>query len=95
MQVNLNSAEKERADIAITALNNKIKKIDEIESNTNNLFIESKSALAELTKCIAELEKLGKGGFTYDTMPAWAVAMNNDLLDRLYEEHAIYRQANM
>ena len=56
MQVNLNAAAKERADIAITALNNKIKKIDEIESNTNNLFLESKSALAELTKCIAELE---------------------------------------
>ena len=82
MQVNLNAAAKERADIAITALNNKIKKIDEIESNTNNLFIESKSALAELTKCISELDKSGKGGFTYDTMPAWAVAMNNDLLDR-------------
>ena len=82
MQVNLNSAAKERADVAITALNNKIKKIDEIESNTNNLFLESKSALAELTKCISELDKSGKGGFTYDTMPAWAVAMNNDLLDR-------------
>ena len=82
MQVNINSAAKERADIAITALNNKIKKIDEIESNTNNLFLESKSALAELTKCISELDKSGKGGFTYDTMPAWAVAMNNDLLDR-------------
>ena len=82
MQVNLNSAAKERADVAITALNNKIKKIDEIESNTNNLFLESKSALAELNKCISELDKSGKGGFTYDTMPAWAVAMNNDLLDR-------------
>ena len=82
MQVNLNYAAKERADIAITALNNKIKKIDEIESNTNNLFIESKSALAELNKCISELEKSGKGGFTYDTMPAWAVAMNNELLDK-------------
>jgi|GEM_PF-240670 len=82
MQVNLNSAAKERADIAITALNNKIKKIDEIESNTNNLFLESKSALAELTKCISELDKSGKGGFTYDTMPAWAVAMNNELLDK-------------
>ena len=82
MQVNLNSAAKERADVAITALNNKIKKIDEIESNTNNLFLESKSALAELTKCISELDKSGKGGFTYDSMPAWAVAMNNDLLDR-------------
>ena len=82
MQVNLNSAAKERADIAITALNDKIKKIDEIESNTNNLFLESKSALAELNKCISELEKSGKGGFTYDTMPAWAVAMNSDLLDK-------------
>ena len=82
MQVNLNAAAKERADIAITALNNKIKKIDEIESNTNNLFLESKSALAELNKCIAELDKSGKGGFTYDTMPAWAVAMNGDLLDK-------------
>ena len=82
MQVNLNAAAKERADIAITALNNKIKKIDEIESNTNNLFLESKSALAELNKCISELEKSGKGGFTYDTMPAWAVTMNNDLLDK-------------
>ena len=82
MQVNLNAAAKERADIAITALNNKIKKIDEIESNTNNLFLESKSALAELTKCISELDKSGKGGFTYDTMPAWAVAMNNELLDK-------------
>ena len=82
MQVNLNAAAKERADIAITALNNKIEKIDEIESNTNNLFLESKSAFAELTKCIAELEKSGKGGFTYDTMPAWAVAMNSDLLDK-------------
>ena len=82
MQVNLNAAAKERADIAITALNNKIKKIDEIESNTNNLFLESKSALAELNKCIAELDKSGKGGFTYDTMSAWAVAMNGDLLDK-------------
>ena len=82
MQVNLNAAAKERADIAITALNNKIEKIDEIESNTNNLFLESKSALAELNKCISELEKSGKGGFTYDTIPAWAVAMNNDLLDK-------------
>ena len=82
MQVNLNVAVKERADIAITALNDKIKKIDEIESNTNNLFLESKSALAELNKCISELEKSGKGGFTYDTMPAWAVAMNSDLLDK-------------
>jgi hypothetical protein len=82
MQVNLNSAAKERADIAITALNNKIKKIDEIESNTNNLFLESKSALAELNKCISELDKSGKGGFTYDSMPAWAVAMNSDLLDK-------------
>lgn len=82
MQVNLNAAAKERADIAITALNNKIKKIDEIESNTNNLFLESKSALAELNKCIAELDKSGKGGFTYDSMPAWAVAMNNELLDK-------------
>ena len=82
MQVNLNSAAKERADIAITALNNKIKKIDEIENNTNNLFLESKSALAELNKCISDLEKSGKGGFTYDTMPAWAVAMNSDLLDK-------------
>ena len=82
MQVNLNYAAKERADIAITALNNKIKKIDEIESNTNNLFLESKSALAELNKCISELDKSGKGGFTYDSMPAWAVAMNNELLDR-------------
>ena len=82
MQVNLNSAAKERADVAITALNNKIKKIDEIESNTNNLFLESKSALAELTKGISELDKSGKGGFTYDTMPAWAVAMNNELLDK-------------
>ena len=82
MQVNLNSAAKERADIAITALNNKIKKIDEIESNTNNLFLESKSALAELNKCISELDKSGKGGFTYDNMPAWAVAMNSDLLDK-------------
>ena len=82
MQVNLNSAAKERADIAITALNNKIKKIDEIESNTNNLFLESKSALAELNKCISELDKSGKGGFTYDSMPAWAVAMNNEILDR-------------
>ena len=82
MQVNLNAAAKERADIAITALNNKIKKIDEIESNTNNLFLESKSALAELTKCISELDKSGKGGFTYDTMPAWAVAMNSELLDK-------------
>lgn len=82
MQVNLNAAAKERADIAITALNNKIKKIDEIESNTNNLFLESKSALAELNKCISELDKSGKGGFTYDSMPAWAVAMNNDLLDK-------------
>ena len=82
MQVNLNSAAKERADVAITALNNRIKKIDEIESNTNNLFLESKSALAELTKCISELDKSGKGGFTYDTMPAWAVAMNNELLDK-------------
>lgn len=82
MQVNLNSAAKERADVAITALNNKIKKIDEIESNTNNLFLESKSALAELTKCISELDKSGKGGFTYDNMPAWAVAMNSDLLDK-------------
>ena len=82
MQVNLNSAAKERADIAITALNNKIKKIDEIESNTNNLFLESKSALAELNKCISELDKSGKGGFTYDTMPDWAVAMNNELLDK-------------
>ena len=77
MQVNLNSA-----DIAITAMNNKIKKIDEIENNTNNLFLESKSALAELNKCISELEKSGKGGFTYDNMPAWAVAMNSDLLDK-------------
>ena len=76
MQVNLNSAAKERADIAITALNNKIKKIDEIESNTNNLFLESKSALAELNKCISELDKSGKGGFTYDSMPA------SDLLDK-------------
>ena len=82
MQVNLNAAAKERADVAITALNNKIKKIDEIESNTNNLFLESKSALSELNKCISELEKSGKGGFTYDTMPAWAVAMNNELLDK-------------
>ena len=82
MQVNLNYAAKERADVAITALNNKIKKIDEIESNTNNLFLESKSALSELNKCISELEKSGKGGFTYDNMPAWAVAMNSDLLDR-------------
>ena len=82
MQVNLNAAAKERADIAITALNNKIKKIDEIESNTNNLFLESKSALAELNKCISELDKSGKGGFTYDSMPAWAVAMNSDLLDK-------------
>ena len=82
MQANLNYAAKERADVAITALNNKIKKIDEIESNTNNLFLESKSALSELNKCISELEKSGKGGFTYDNMPAWAVAMNNDLLDR-------------
>ena len=82
MQVNLNYAAKERADVAITALNNKIKKIDEIESNTNNLFLESKSALSELNKCISELEKSGKGGFTYDKMPAWAVAMNSDLLDR-------------
>ncbi len=82
MQVNLNSAAKERADIAITALNDKIKKIDEIESNTNNLFLESKSALAELNKCISELDKSGKGGFTYDSMPAWAVAMNSDLLDK-------------
>ena len=82
MQVNLNAAAKERADIAITALNNKIKKIDEIESNTNNLFLESKSALAELNKCISELDKSGKGGFTYDNMPAWAVAMNSDLLDK-------------
>lgn len=82
MQANLNYAAKERADVAITALNNKIKKIDEIESNTNNLFLESKSALSELNKCISELEKSGKGGFTYDSMPAWAVAMNNDLLDR-------------
>ncbi|WP_456080830.1 hypothetical protein [Mogibacterium diversum] len=82
MQVNLNYAAKERADVAIIALNNKIKKIDEIESNTNNLFLESKSALSELNKCISELEKSGKGGFTYDNMPAWAVAMNSDLLDR-------------
>ena len=82
MLVNLNAAAKERADVAITALNNKIKKIDEIESNTNNLFLESKSALAELNKCISDLEKSGKGGFTYDTMPAWAVAMNSDLLDK-------------
>lgn len=82
MQVNLNYAAKERADVAITALNNKIKKIDEIESNTNNLFLESKSALSELNKCISELEKSGKGGFTYDNMPEWAVAMNSDLLDK-------------
>lgn len=82
MQANLNYAAKERADVAITALNNKIKKIDEIESNTNNLFLESKSALAELNKCISELDKSGKGGFTYDSMPAWAVAMNSDLLDK-------------
>ena len=82
MQVNLNYAAKERADIAITALNNKIKKIDEIESNTNNLFLKSKSALAELNKCISELDKSGKGGFTYDSMPAWVVAMNSDLLDK-------------
>ena len=93
MQVNLNAAAKERADIAITALNNKIKKIDEIESNTNNLFLESKSALAELNKCISELDKSGKGGFTYDSMPAWAVAIPLESMPKsslYFDESAIF-----
>ena len=82
MQTNINAAAKERAEIAITALNKKLAKIDEIESSTNTLFLEAKSAFTELAQCIAELAKSGKGGFTYDTMPAWAAAMNNDLLDK-------------